>query len=120
MSDLVLNNAVSRTTTSWYILNYKEPSLQLLFLILKLGSRLNVLHSSRETKIHWHRVPQLYIKKRHIPVTQSLKKKEKKRKERPQKKKINKSLGSTRGKNLQLEKAFVLVLKHGITVISQL
>lgn len=46
--------------------------------------------------------------------------KRKKWKERLQKKKINKSFGSTRGKNLQLEKAFVLIVKHGITVISQL
>ena len=64
-----------KTPTSWYILNHKEPPSQPLSFILKLGSRLNVLLSSRETKIHWHRVPQLYIKKRHIPVTQSLKKK---------------------------------------------
>ena len=101
--------------TSW---TTRNPLHSFFFFILKLGSCLNVLLSSRETKIHWHRVPQLYIKKRHIPVTQSLKKK--KCKERPQKKKIHKSFGSTRGKNLQLEKAFVLILKHGITVISQL
>ena len=67
-----------KTPTSWYILNHKEPPSQPLSFILKLGSRLNVLLSSRETKIHWHRVPQLYIKKRHIPVTQSLKKKNEK------------------------------------------
>lgn len=70
---------------------------------------------------------QIHGEKRHIGATQSLNKKEKKRKKRkrkekeqPQKKQISKSFGSTTGKNLQLEEAFVLILKHGISVISKL
>lgn len=80
-----------------------------------LGSCLNVLLASREIQIYWHRVYSNRREKKYIPATRS----SKKLKEQ-QKKKISKSFGSTIGKNLQLEKAFVLILKHGITVILKL
>lgn len=115
---LDLNNAVCRTPTSWYSLNHKESFSQSSSFyphVRIVPECPSLVWGNKDSLAQGH---QIHTEKRHPPATQFWKKM--KRTTTKEKKKINKSFGSTRGKNLQLEIAFVLLLKHGITVISQL